>query len=301
MVDDVDRQYGGYAAYLESRGLALRDDPDLKDRLYEAYFSLYLRKRAPLSRDDLDLGGDYTAADYEECFGDYGRFQVTIDEIVGRMSLLDTGVTRASLFRDYRKMRADCGGRAPHFDEVRRMSGLGIEYYLGLFGTMTEFASAEEYDRVTTLREVEAAHLSLAGLLGLAPNARQMAEHAATSYDLLDSLYPGQDRGEAYARFMADVGIAETPLSDPVPHDVRAKMRQRAIRRFKDATALRRGADGASALSRADVLNALLGKDPAPYEEWFGSVDAFADALVSDSRSDEDKGGDDLAGGPPAT
>ena len=301
VVDDVDRQYGGYAAYLESRGLALRDDPDLRDRLYEAYFSLYLRKRAPLSRGDLDLGGDYTAADYEECFGDYGRFQVTIDEIVGRMSLLDTGVTRASLFRDYRKMRADCGGRAPHFDEVRRMSGLGIEYYLGLFGTMTEFASAEEYDRVTTLREVEAAHLSLAGLLGLAPNARQMAEHAATSYDLLDSLYPGQDRAEAYARFMADVGIAETPLSDPVPPDVRAKMRQRAMRRFKDATSLRRGADGASTLSRADVLSALLGKDPAPYEEWFGSVDAFADALVSDSCSDEDKGGDDLAGGPPAT
>lgn len=301
VVDDVDRQYGGYAAYLKSRGLALRDDPDLRDRLYEAYFSLYLRKRAALSRDDLDLGGDYTAADYEECFGDYGRFQATIDEIVGRMSLLDTGVTRASLFRDYRKMRADCGGRAPHFDEVRRMSGLGIEYYLGLFGTMTEFASAEEYDRVTTLREIEAAHLSLAGLLGLAPNARQMAEHAASSYDLLDSLYPGQDRGRAYARFMADAGIAETPLSDPVPHDVRAKMRQRAMRRFRDATALQRGADDSSTLSRADVLNALLGKNPAPYEEWFGSVDAFADALVSDAGGSKDEGSGDLAGGPPAT
>ena len=207
-VDAAGRLYGGYAGYLESRGLTLRGDPGLTDRLYEAYFALYLRKRAPPSGADLDLEGEYAVEDYAECFGSYDRFQGAADEIAGRMSRLSTGVTKDALFRDYRRMRAALG-RAPHFDEMRHKSSLGIEYYLGLFGTMTEFASAEEYDRTTTLHNLESDYRRLAGLLGVAPSASQMAEHEPSSKGRLRSLYPGLDGAEAYERFLEDAGIAD--------------------------------------------------------------------------------------------
>ena len=206
-VNTAERMFGGYAGYLESRDLALRGDPDLEDRLYEAYFALYQKKRALPSRADLDRDGEFAAEDYAECFGSYDFFQGVADEIAGRMSRLDTTVTKAALFRDYRRMRRDLG-RAPHFGEVRRMSGLGIEYYLGLFGTMAEFASAEEYDRTMVLQGLESDYRKLAGILGAAPDADQMAQRAPLSSGLLRSLYPDLDAAEAYRAFLEDAGIA---------------------------------------------------------------------------------------------
>ena len=206
-VNAAERMFGGYAGYLESRDLALRGDPDLEDRLYEAYFALYQKKRALPSRADLDRDGEFAAEDYAECFGSYDFFQGVADEIAGRMSRLDTTVTKAALFRDYRRMRRDLG-RAPHFGEVRRMSGLGIEYYLGLFGTMAEFASAEEYDRTMVLQGLESDYRKLAGILGAAPDADQMAQRAPLSSGLLRSLYPDLDAAEAYRAFLEDAGIA---------------------------------------------------------------------------------------------
>lgn len=208
-VDAAERLHGGYAAYLESRDISLRDDPALGDRLYEAYFALYQKKRAPPSRADVDSDGVYTSEDYAECFGSYGLFQGAADEIVGRMSRLDTTVTKAALFRDYRRMRRELG-RAPHFDEARRMSGLGIEYYLGLFGTMTEFASAEEYDRTMALQALGSDYRRLAGILGAAPDAGQMAERVPSSGGRLRSLYPGLDAAEAHAMFLKDADLAES-------------------------------------------------------------------------------------------
>ena len=206
-VNAAERMFGGYAGYLESRGLALRGDPDLEDRLYEAYFALYQKKRAQPSRADLDRDGEFAAEDYAECFGSYDFFQGVADEITGRMSCLDTTVTKAALFRDYRRMRRDLG-RAPHFGEARRMSGLGIEYYLGLFGTMAEFASAEEYDRTMVLQGLESDYRKLAGILGAAPDADQMAQRAPLSIGLLRSLYPDLDAAEAYRAFLENAGIA---------------------------------------------------------------------------------------------
>ena len=220
-VDAAGRLYGGYAGYLKSRGLTLRGDPGLTDRLYEAYFALYLRKRAPPSGADIDLEGGYATEDYVECFGSYDRFQGAVEEIAGRMSRLSTGVTKDALFRDYRRMRAGLG-RAPHFDEVRHRSSLGIEYYLGLFGTMTEFASAEEYDRATALHDLESDYRRLSGLLGAAPSARQMAEHEPSSKDRLLSLYPGLGGAEAYEKFLVDAGIADAD-ADADADDARAE------------------------------------------------------------------------------
>ena len=213
-VDAARRLHGGYAGYLESRGISLRDDPGLGDRLYEAYFALYQKKRAPPSRADVDTDGAYAAGDYAECFGSYDLFQGTAEEIIGRMSRLDTTVTKAALFRDYRRMRRELG-RAPHFDEARRMSGLGIEYYLGLFGTMAEFASAEEYDRTMALQALESDYRRLAGILGAAPDAGQMAQRAPPSGGRLSSLYPGLGAAEAYAMFLEDAGLAGNAGAPP--------------------------------------------------------------------------------------
>ena len=74
---------------------------------------------------------------------------------------------------------------------------------------MTEFTSAEEYDRTTTLHNLESDYRRLAGLLGVAPSASRMAEHEPSSKGRLRSLYPSLDGAEAYERFLEDAGIAD--------------------------------------------------------------------------------------------
>ena len=303
----ADRLYGGYGGYLESRGLSVRGDPGLADALYDNYFDLHSRQKTALSEFDLDRHGKYAAEEYAECFGSYDRFRDIAEEVVRRMSALDPAITKADMFRDYRRMRADLGS-APRFEQVRSMSSVGVEYYLGLFGSMANFRSAEEYDRSAALRDLESYHGSLERLLGMAPNERQMASHAPQSGSLLRSLYPGLGGGKgAYAAFLRDAGMRDPPMRDPIPHKVRSEMRQRTARRFmEDLGAARQqqrqgdhdaGASpappaGPGTLGHREILDALGGKDPAPYVEWFGSVEEFADYMISErGGSGEPEGG----------
>lgn len=205
----VDRLYGGYGGYLKSKDLAIRGDPFLEDALYDNYFALRSQRQKVPSAADLDGDGKYASEEYAECFGTYERFQAIADEIIGRMSNLDAGVGKADLFRDYRRMRGELG-RRPHFGEMRFLSHAGVEYYLGLFGSMADFGSAEEYDREAALQDLESDYRRLRDLLGVAPNARQIADHTRSAA-LLRNLYPDMDLGYAYSEFMRDAGISETP------------------------------------------------------------------------------------------
>ena len=205
----VDRLYGGYGGYLKSKGLSVRGDPFLEDALYDNYFALHAqRKRAPSAADLDDGGGKYASEEYAECFGSYERFQAMADEIIGRMSNLDAGVAKADLFRDYRRMRGELG-RRPHFGEVRLLSHAGVEYYLGLFGSMADFGSAEEYDRAAALQDLESDYRRLRDLLGVAPSARQMADQTRSAA-LLRNLYPDMDEDYAHSEFVRDAGVSET-------------------------------------------------------------------------------------------
>ena len=301
----ADRLYGGYGGYLESRGLSVRADPGLADALYDNYFDLHSRQKAAPSEFDVDRHGKYAAEEYAECFGSYDRFRDIAEEVVRRMSALDPAIAKADLFRDYRRMRADLDS-VPRFEQIRSMSSVGVEYYLGLFGSMADFRSAEEYDRSAALRDLESYHGSLERLLGMAPNERQMAAHAPQSGGLLRSLYPtlGGEKGEAYAAFLRDAGKHDPPpMHDPIPHKVRAEMRQRTAGRFMEelgaARQQRQGDHDAGAspappaalgpLGRQDILDALGDRDPAPYVEWFGSVEEFADFMISE-RGGEPEG-----------
>lgn len=284
----VERLYGGYGGYLESKGLSARGDRLLEDVLYDNYFSLYSMSGAAPSAADLDARGRYAAEEYAECFGSHERFQAIADEIIGRMSKLDPGITKADLFRDYRRMRAELGHQ-PYFEEVRLLSQAGVEYYLGLFGSMADFGSAEEHDREAALQSVKADCRRLRGLLGVVPNARQVGEHSRSGA-LLRSLYPGMDEGRAYSEFMRDAGIGETPVQDLIPYETSSDMRRRTIQKFMELAASRRaggatgrgdrGAAPAAGLGRDDILEILRGEDPAPYSEWFGSVEDFADFVA---------------------
>lgn len=202
----VNRLYGGYEGYLKSKGLAIRGDPFLEDALYDNYFALQSQRQKAPSSADLDGDGKYASEEYAECFGTYDRFQAIVDEIIGRISNLDAGVAKADLFRDYRRMRGELG-RRPHFGEMRLLSHAGVEYYLGLFGSMADFRSAEEYDREAALQDLELDYRRLRDSLGVAPNARQMADHTRSA-TLLRNLYPDMDEDYAYSEFMRDAGIS---------------------------------------------------------------------------------------------
>ena len=321
-IRDADRLYGGYLGYLESKGLSVRADPGLADALYDNYFDLHSRQKTAPSEFDIDRHGKYAAEEYAECFGSYGRFRDIAEEVVRRMSALDPAITKADMFRDYRRMLADLGS-APLFEQVRSMSSVGVEYYLGLFGSMANFRSAEEYDRSATLRNLESHYGGLERLLGMAPNERQMAAYAPQSGGLLRSLYPALGGGkEAYAAFLRDAGLSDPPpMRDPIPRKVRAEMRQRTAGRFMEELGAarqqqqeqRHGDHKAGAppapladpgpLGRQDILDALGGRDPAPYVEWFGSVEEFADFMISERGGEPDGGAGDNAdtGGYPAT
>ena len=288
VISEVERLYGGYGGYLKSKGLTVRGDPSLEDVLYNNYFVLYSQSKEPPSAEDLNTRGKYTADEYAECFGSHAQFQAVADEIVGRMSNLDESITKADLFRDYRRMRAELG-RRPRFGEVRLMSQAGVEYYLGLFGSMADFGSAEEHDKAAAFQDLESDYHRLRDLLGVVPNARQMVDHSRSGA-LLRNLYPRMDSDRGYSEFLRDAGMSEKPLRDPAPYDVRFVMRQRTIQRFMAVAALQQphgeaeqdahGVAHVAGLDKAAILEILRDEDPAPYREWFGSVEEFADTVA---------------------
>lgn len=143
--ETINKQYGSYDGYLKAKNLLIKEDPSLADKLYDEYFELYHKVERLVDQDMLDHHGDYRISDYVECFGSSEKFDNIVEELICRIKNINQKITRKDIYRDYAEIKNKLGAE-PHFDEVRVMSNFGIEYYIGLFGSLGLFKANWKID-----------------------------------------------------------------------------------------------------------------------------------------------------------
>ena len=145
----MERLYGNYDKFLDSKNESLETDQDLKDILYYEYYDLFYIKHGYVSKEDLHEHGKYRIDDYEDAFGSFDDFLQIIFNIDKRvMKLFEKPVPDLELEDFLEKLDEDLklikeadlrSGRFPHFDEIRTESKIGVEHYIvhGYFQSAT--------------------------------------------------------------------------------------------------------------------------------------------------------------------
>ena len=145
-LDLMERLYGSYDNFLDSKNESLETDQYLKDILYYEYYDLFYIKRGYVSKEDLHEHGKYRMGDYEDAFGSFDDFLQIIFNIDKRvMKLFEEPVPDSELDDFLEKLDEDLKviregyGRFPHFDEIRTESKIGVEHYIvhGYFQSAT--------------------------------------------------------------------------------------------------------------------------------------------------------------------
>ena len=145
-LDLMERLYGSYDNFLDSKNESLETDQDLKDILYYEYYDLFYIKRGYVAKEDLHEHGKYRMDDYEDAFGSFDDFLQIVSNIDKRVMKLFEEPVPDSELEDFleklyedRKVIREGYGRIPHFDEIRTESKIGVEHYIvhGLFQSAT--------------------------------------------------------------------------------------------------------------------------------------------------------------------
>ena len=138
-----------YNMLLDSNNDHPSEDQNLRDSLYDQYFELYYSTKKEISKEELDKYGEYTLADYDETFldenGDYESIFYKFKEIIRIMNNIAPNLNDDKLLeiikkinQDYHELK-DTLGHAPHFEEYREKSKVGIEYLLKFYGSLGKF------------------------------------------------------------------------------------------------------------------------------------------------------------------
>ena len=152
----INELYGGYSKYVKNKGLSIKGDHVLEDRLYDEYFELYTKINGqtdvdiPPSARDIHKFGKYHIDDYNECFGSFNGFKRIVDRIIKQMNKINKNASMEELLEDYNKIEKKCM-HPPHFEDVRVMSKIGIAYYLNVFGSLGRFRQIRNIHNKNTI------------------------------------------------------------------------------------------------------------------------------------------------------
>lgn len=90
------------------------------------------------SRKEMQIAHPDTLGMFHRCFGTFAEFENTVTALTHRIHGITKEVSTKDLISDYEDMEKKLG-REPHFEEIRAMSRLGIEYYLRMYGSLSRF------------------------------------------------------------------------------------------------------------------------------------------------------------------
>jgi superfamily II DNA or RNA helicase/tetratricopeptide (TPR) repeat protein len=259
--------YGSYEEYLKAKGESLADDLKLQDKLYEQYFELYLQARGSFSKETLDEYGDYRVKDYEDCFGSYEKFESTVSELISRTKNIDPTITVDDLIQDYEKIKQNLG-HSPHFEELRKLSYLGMEYYLQLFGTYGKFLKMINLnpDDRYFVNQIRTVFYDLKKSLRVVPNLRQMLEYSGYGSKLSEKYDE-----KTYLEFVKNLDNSK-PYDDN-DSQTREKIINDLISEFKINT---------DKFGKEKAVKIFYDAADVVYKEWFGSKENMIVMLSKD-------------------
>jgi hypothetical protein len=230
---------------------------------------LYLQEKGTFSRETFDEYGDYRVKDYEDCFGSYEKFESIVTELISRTKNIDPAITVDDLFQDYEKIKQNLG-HSPHFEELRKSSYLGMEYYLQLFGTYGKFlkiAHLNPEDRYF-VNQIRTLFYDLKKLLRVAPNLRQMKEYSEYGSKLSEKYTE-----KTYSEFVKSIDNSR-PYDDD--YQTKERITTELISEFKT---------NIGKFGKEKTVQILFDANNIPYKEWFGSKETMLDTLSKDDSS----------------
>ena len=267
----VTELYGGYSGYLNSKNISITGDRALEDALYDEYFEMIQDSEGDVQgRDIPHKYGRYRPEDYEECFGTIERFENMMYELAYRMVYADQRITKYDLHCDYAGIVKRLG-REPHFEDVRIMSNVGIEYYLNSFGTLGKFKRTRNVNgKEFVLRNLKSDYNRIKEMLRVSPGPQQMLAYSAYGYRLLE-MYPGEDKDAIdYASFLQAINVNDT-IDDTDVEALRMRIMNEMLSEFTES---------ARTTTISVAIADFIKSDPAPYQEWFGSRYGFVEMLA---------------------
>ncbi len=262
------RLYGGYDNYLKSKGESVLNDPKLQDTLYEEYFELYSLVKIPVTSDMLDEYGDYRVDEYIECFGSFEKFDSIVKDTISKIKNISPSVTIDDLFQDYERIKNDLG-HVPHFEEMRQLSYLGMEYYLENFGTFGKFIKIYDLDPEDRYfaYKIRMDFYHLKELLQVVPNFRQLKMYSEIGHKL-DEKYDESN----FHEFLLDVGEVRKPFDDE-DYETADKVKGNLAVKFES---------NIEKFGKEKAIQIFYDENVIPYTEWYYSKEGFLEIVSSD-------------------
>lgn len=263
-----------YNILLDSNNDHPSEDQNLRDNLYDEYFELYHSTKKEISREELDKYGEYTLADYDETFldenGDYENIFYKFKEMIRIMNNIPTNLNDDKLLenikkinQDYRDLK-DTLGHAPHFEEYREKSKLGIEYLLKFYGSLGKFKiiSDRKENEQNTILHLKEEYFKIKKLLKMQPIFTQMLKHCREGFKILEIF----DKYSNYLNWLGEPDNKEVVVDEKFKNERKSELIQLTLKRIDQ-------------VGREKAILLLLEDQEMPYNEWFGSKDSFIEAL----------------------
>jgi superfamily II DNA or RNA helicase len=244
------------------------DDHNLRDNLYDEYFELYHSVKREITKEELDEYGNYTIEDYDEVFDD--DVDVMFKETTHVMKNIEINFsddrfqeTIEKINIDYHELKKTLG-HAPHFEEYREKSKIGIEYILNFYGSLGRFkriSDRKQNDQHTILHLEKEFH-KIKELLNMPPLFTQMLKHCREGFRILDIFGSYTE----YLKWLKEPDNKESIVDENFKNQRRIELIQQSLKRIDD-------------VGRDRTIQLLLEDPEIPYNEWFGSKTSFIDVL----------------------
>jgi superfamily II DNA or RNA helicase len=275
---ETDDFFLSYFLLMDSYDESPNEDQNLKDNLYDEYFELYHSVKREISRDELDEYGNYNLKDYDEVFvdadGNSENIYYRIKETIKMMNNLEASnydqsqETIEKINIDYHNLKKTLG-HAPHFEEYREKSKLGIEYLLNFYGSLGRFKriSDRKQNEQYTILHLEKEFHKIKKLLNMQPLFTQMLKHCSEGFRILDIF-------GSYVEYLKWLKEPENELDvvdENFKNERRMELIQQSLKRIDD-------------VGRDRTIQSLLDDPEIPYNEWFGSKTSFIDVLDNEKH-----------------
>lgn len=257
-IDFFKENYESYENFQKQQGIDVFGNTELREKLFDQFFEAYKAIKLPPTIEEVNYYGEFTPADYLECFGSYESFFNVVNPIITKLEKIQP-IGIDELKRDYFNIRIQIG-QPPNFDQIRLKSDKGIEYYIKEFGSYGKFKDevAIEDELIIVDKKIKTEFYEIKNKLNFLPTYEIIKNYSKSILkhgDLIAQLYG------SYQKFLKSMNEKEIEITPAI----RNQKKQELKRRFQKI------------ILTVGEKNAIfsLQKDEVLYKQWFNGITKF--------------------------
>lgn len=260
-LDFFKENYESYENFQKQQGIDVFGNTELREKLFDQFFEGVISSKGTdyeIPSSEIDGYGEFTKADYHECFGSYESFMSVVSPILDKLEKIKP-IEDEKLKRDYFDIRKKIG-HIPNFDQVRLKSDKGIEYYIKGFGSYGKFKDkfTIEDEIIIADKQMKIEFHELKNKLNFTPTYEMFKNKFKINskyWELLTQFYG------SYSNFLKSMDEKEIEITPAIKNQKKQELK----RRFKGL------------IQSSGEENALksLQNDELLYKQWFSSITQF--------------------------